>query len=369
MTTITGPWHSVALSTTLQKTTAQLSSPFASSIPGYPALIISVLVMLTRTRSKTLSNTVMPAESTSEDDLLSSQSQSNSDALIPCSLDSNPSQDDPDPSDTLPDTITQQAAAATIHIHCPTANAIDLTGEPEAVGWSEAAARTVVHVLPCEIHYNGPAAVRQYFQPARVINPLLATAASSSSSAAASSPTTYITKESPSPAASVTASRAGADSSVDAAALASSAWYTAAFRGRQLTGEKVALPPNTIGLVIRDKQPNSALRSNRTSSSSSKRHRQAKRQPLSSAVDEESIVVEDGTDIVAVADGGEEEAESRVDWLVDGWYTDLTLWGRDADWKGADQGMLKRSVLDWPVIAAALHDVPLVELPLPMSRG
>lgn len=338
--------------------------------------------MLTRTRSKTLSTTAMPAaDSTSEDDFLSSQSQSQS-TPPSSSLDSNPTMadlddhfDNTDPAnDTLlPDTITQQAATATVHIHCPTtvtqaADAIDLTDEPPAavvgegtVGWEESGVSvSVMHVLPCEIHYNGPAAVTQYFQPTRVINPLLAAAASSSSSVARS-PTTYISTETPSTDASwVSATGSGGGDGTADAALAESRWYTAAFRGRQLTGEKVALPAHTIGLVIKDSKQHKQQQQRHNTSS--KRHRPARphasRSAAASAAEDECAVVEDMTAVE-----GEGEAGVRVDWLVDGWFTDVTLWGRDTDWKGVDQSILKRSLLDWPVIAAALHYVPPVELP------
>ena len=352
--------------------------------------------MLTRTRSKTLS-TAMPADSTSEDDFSSSQSQSASDitATPPSSLDPNPAMfDDNDAADSLlPDTITQQSAAATIHIHCPTlvtpsADAIDLTDEKmveRPVGWSESAvSESEVHVLPCEIHYNGVAAVSSYFQPSRVVNPLLSAASSSSADSVAalsrsptSSPGTYISAEAPTASGQVSAmgsvtNGSSSSSGSTSAALASSSWYTAAFRGRELTGDKITLPSNTIGLVIKDKQQphhSSAVRSNSSrgtssssSSSSSKRHRQS---AAATATSDDCVMLPDA-DMPSNSSTGADDVEAvgmRIDWVVDGWFKDVTLWGRDADWKGADQSLLKRSLLDWPVVAAALHYVPPVDLP------
>ena len=307
--------------------------------------------MLTRTRSKTLFSSP-PADSTSEDDLFSSQSQSNSDVLTVSSVDSNSALLDDDTAAPLADLITLAAASATIHIHCPTtvsdtwavSAAIDLTADESlrdaTVGWSDVAARSEVHVLPCAIHYNGPAAVQQYFQPTQANCP-------TSQPHPATSPTTTTTTSTT--ATTYISTSAAPTAHSQSALLAESRWYTAAFRGRLLTGERVTLPQHTIGVVLRDAPPTGTVSGG--GSGGSKRHRGA---------------AADGRRVDGAEDGGSaREAGSHVDWLVDGWFDSLTLWGRDSDWAGADQSWMKRSLLDWPVIAAALHstdnDVPLVE--------
>ena len=328
-----------------------------------------------RTRSQTLSNS-QPADSTSEDDFLSSQSQSNSDVITSSSLDSDSGMADTDPTASMADPIALQTAAATIHIHCPTtvadnpavSAAIDLTSEEQAMavtaGWPEVAARSAVHVLPCAIHYNGPAAVQRYFQPSQGINPTIAataaatTSASTARPATSTNPSTYISVSAP--------PTQPADSDTQSAQLAESRWYRAAFRGRELTGEKVPLPPHTIGVVLRDSVATSSVTG---SSSSSKRHRAVRQRSRVAAGDEECVEVEDGISgsTAAVGGGVEDESGSRIDWVVDGWFDSLTLWGRDSDWTGSDQSTVKRSLLDWPAIAAALHgtdidtDIPLDE--------
>ena len=363
-----------------QSPSAALFVPTRAAIR--PQLLFCVLVMLTRTRSKPLAASTA-ADSTSEDELLSSQSQSASDGLLSSSIESSLLVG-PDDSEeaaagfSLLDAVSQRANAATVHIRCPTAvpsaaDAIDLTAAESstdaaaaaAVGWSDVSAPSVLHVLPCEIAYNGPAAVQRYFQPVPARSP-----ASSTPPSAPSSSATYISTAEPS--------------------ASSSRWYSAAFRGRQLTGERVALPQHTIGLLIRDAKQRTASSSSSSSSDggTSKRRRAAARPPTKAAsqlaahsnsdafIDVEAAGTSsdsehaNGSTALAV-DGGESEAaresesesesEARVDWLVDGWFDSLTLWGRDSDWKGADQCVLKRSLLDWPVIAASLHnsDVPL----------
>ena len=328
------------------------------------AHLFSSVVPLSRTRSMSLSSP-LPADSTSEDDLLSSQSQSTSDVNTALSVDSIPVMSDVASGAPLGDVIAMEAAAATIHIHCPTpvldtsaAEASELTAEQSiasgSVGWTEVAARSVIHVLPCSIHYNGPAAVQRYFQPNKVLNPTTPPAAaprsdsaSSSSTETATTPTTYISASAP-PSLAV-------ECAPDDALLAESRWSIAAFRGRQVTGELVPLPQHTIGLVLRDSNGGGGRGRGRSNGRGSKRRAAARPQSKvhpAAALDE----AEDDCVLVGAVDGGDEESAGvHIDWVVDGWFDAVTLWGRDSDWKGADQSVLKRSLLDWPVIAAALH--------------
>ena len=320
--------------------------------------------MLTRTRSKTLSPTV-PADSTSEDELPSSQSQSASDAFALSPADSEAAMADAPDSEpaaaALADPIAAEAAAAAIHIHCPTtvressASAPDECEGGATSRWNEAAARVAVHVLPCCIHYNGPAAVESYFQPSPAHNPTLPPAAAATRSATPNT-ATYVSDSAP-PVDSLDLSHS---------APADSRWSTAAFRGRLLTGERIVLPPHTIGLVVRDSGGIGSGGGSRGGGGSTKRHRAVRAQAtkltstLSSAgADDECVVVDEssgGSRAEAVADSRQESA-ARIDWLVDGWFDAVTLWGRDSDWKGADQCAVKRTLLEWPAIAAALHDI------------
>ena len=314
--------------------------------------------MLTRTRSKTLSIS-QPADSTSEDDLLSSQSQFTSDVLTVSSVDSHSGPIDTESAAPLADLIALEAATAVIHIHCPTgasdtaaSSAIDLTADESvgsaAVSWAEVAAQSVVHVLPCSIHYNGPAAVQRYFHPEQAHNPTLTATAATVTQPA----TTYISAAAPT-----------ADQSQSA--LADSRWYSAAFRGRLLTGEKVSLPLRTVGLVVREANGGrTRLLSSVGSNGGAKRHRMS-RPPSrgrhsASAADDECVVVDDDVTHASsstVAGGGEgATGGAHIDWVVDGWFDAVTLWGRDSDWKGVDQSRVKQSLLEWPAIAAALHD-------------
>ena len=318
-------------------------------------------IMLSRTRSSTLSNS-LPADSASEDDLVSSQSQSNSDAIMLSPPDASPGLFEDEPAAPLLDPIALQAAAAVIHIHCPTtvpdsssvSSAINLTAagsvERATVGWTDVASHSVVHVLPCAIHYNGPAAVQRYFHPTTVHNPIRTKAVANSNLADASSlvvTATYIS----------TSSLPPDTTDSQCAPRADSPWYTAAFRGRQVTGERIVLPQHTIGLVLRDGGASSG--GGGRGSVSAKRHRAS-----AAAVDDDECIMENGSTRASNMSAAD-EAGPRIDWVVDGWFDAVTLWGRDSDWKGADQSALKRTLVEWPAVAAALHemegDVPLVE--------
>ena len=326
--------------------------------------------MLTRTRSRTLPSS-QSADSNSDSDFLSSQSQSTSDAASFSQLDSGSALSDLDGAAApLADVISQEAAAATIRIRCPTSlpahshhtnsSPIDLTGE-EWQSWASRVSRSEVHVLPCSIHYNGAAEVRRYFQPTAVNNPTLASLHSSRSaepvSDAATANLTF-----------TTASLPAAPAADNEPVASDSRWYTAAFRGRLLTGERVSLPPLTIGLLLADSDgefnsSNGGSSGDGGSSggrlSSSKRLR-ADRRSTSVALVEDCALLDAGAEPAegsrTAADRADSGGGAQVEWAVCGSFDCVTLWGRDSDWKGADQAALKRTLLEWPAVAAALHD-------------
>jgi hypothetical protein len=223
------------------------------------------------------------------------------------------------------DAVANEVDAAVINIRIPVSvpspvvDSVDLTEPAELSSasspspcsssmWSAAAPLCLLHLLPCHIRANGPAAVSRFFHPQQVINPMLLlsgeAAAPPSPSASASSPSSssYIPAALPS-ATSYLTQPVGAPPSSPAAAsaVASSCWYIGAFRGREMTGEKLRLPAGCIGLVLRSGR------------------------------------------------------EAQTSWRLQARFYSLFLWHRDQDWRGNDRSLLRQTMKDWPTIAAALH--------------
>ena len=207
------------------------------------------------------------------------------------------------------DAVSHEIDAAVITIHTPVLVASSVDGAEAG----SAQADCLLHLLPCHIRANAPAAVSRFFQPQQLINPLLPPAAGSAAdaepaaaaSAAASSPSpgSYIPSALPSTTSYLTQPVCAAPASAAAAAaLASSCWYTGAFRGREMTGEKLRLPADCVGLVL--------------------------------------------------SRGREAQSSS---WRVMSRFQSLFLWHRDQDWRGDDRSLLRQTMTDWPSIAAALH--------------
>lgn len=85
-----------------------------------------------------------------------------------------------------------------------------------------------VHLLPCKIHYTGPANVLSYFRPEA------------------------LPPNAPSSNSGVTTSRMTDDSKGNLSRASGPVVYQSAFRGRQVTGHKVVFPSDVVGVVLSD---------------------------------------------------------------------------------------------------------------------
>eukprot|EP00808_Paulinella_micropora_P018312 g10260.t1 len=149
-----------------------------------------------------------------------------------------------------------------------------------------------LHLLPCEIKHTGAARVSAFFHPTAVQSPpqRVEEGGSSSSSAASSGGPEQL--------------------------------WSAAFRGRQVTGATVRLPPGATGLFL----------AAQTSAGKGKAEKKAK----------------------AEKGGAGGAAQVGEPLSAHASFSEFTLWNVDAETIGRD--FIKKNLTDWPALAHAIHD-------------
>lgn len=191
--------------------------------------------------------------------------------------------DSPRRDDDVDETDIVVSIASTIPIHVT---------QPSLKASSSATQSSSVHMLPCFIAYDGPAQVSTYFTP--LIQPL------PSNSSSTQQPQKYRN----------------------------------AFRGRQLTGEKLALPKGCTGLVLQEDVTKTTGVLSEAAAAQSSHGGSSKRKATSIT-------------------------NSKLEWTAEHRFDALWLWNRDEELHERDG--IKRCINEWLPLAAAIHE----PLPLP----
>lgn len=153
--------------------------------------------------------------------------------------------------------------------------------------------RNPVHLMPCKIQHSGSAAVSVYFHPELV---------QTSATAGQAAPTKQI--------------------------------FKAAFRGRQVTGSKIALPDTCVGLVLEDE---------RSGGSTAK--------PSAAAQGGKPIAVSKDQAALAAAEKALEASAHSI--ALTGRFDALYVWNKDD--KRTDQAYVERAVTEMLAVCDALH--------------
>lgn len=135
----------------------------------------------------------------------------------------------------------------------------------------------------------------------------------------------------------------GGDSSVivqteEGAAVASPTgavqWYEAAFRGRQLTGSALKIPPGAVGVVLEEAPP-----------------KVEKKRPLGKT----AVAAGTATSSASAPAAASVNPDERQ-WTVAASFTSAMVWQRDAS--RAERQSLQGAALTWPSMARAVRSSP-----------
>lgn len=176
-----------------------------------------------------------------------------------------------------------------------------------------------VSLLPCKIEYDGSAPVHLYFRPELVDDngiPISIRNVIDSSSVNAQRDINQITTPS---------------LNTPLGSSENPQYYSAAIRGRQITGRKVYLPEDTVGIVLSDgKTPPASMGSTKPVSKLGKKL---------TTVAPPQVIFEEGSSVVQ----------------LDAQFSSFFLWNRDQN--RHDNNYIARSIEEYLPIQAALHGV------------